>query len=281
MAWPLLEWGALTLGALGVEKEYGKLTAEEFARLVGKLPELRQGEVEVRRQASRLPKRRIRELLGEGSNWAPVYEMPMSHHLALVFLALDGGYEYLRSLAELPDPQRQILDDLDTGTLEIDPDTWQGGHLGVFSKQDLLGLCYSLQRTVLSIMLFQRSISALVEEVRETEDPTALFNAVRVDRTVVTCPTVADRIARAQFADDKTFFLHLRSALKGPQQKHWEHYKDLRYSLAVLRELGFDKLSDAQLEDLLVHKLRVYPSVPGARKNLRRQYQLSKKIPTI
>lgn len=264
-----------------MEKEYGKLTAEEFARLVRKLPELRQGEVEIRQEASRLPKSRIRELLGEGSNWAPVYEMPMSQHLALVVLAIDGGYDYLRSLAALPNPQRQILDDLDTSRLDIDPDNWQGGHLGVFSKQDLLGLCYSLQRTVLSIMLFQRSISALVEEVRESEDPTALFNAVRVDRTVVTCPTVADRIARAQFADDKTFFLHLRSALKGPQQKHWEHYKDLRYSLAILRELGFDKLSDAQLEDLLVHKLRVYPNVPGARKNLRRQYQLSKKIPTI
>lgn len=264
-----------------MEKEYGKLTAEEFARLVRRLPELRQGEVEIRQQASRLPKSRVRELLGEGSNWAPVYEMPMPQHLALVFLALDGGYEYLRSLAELRNPQQQILDDLDTGRLDVDPDNWQGGHLGVFSKQDLLGLCYSLQRTVLSIMLFQRSISALVKEVRETEDPTALFNAVRVDRTVVTCPTVADRIARVQFADDKTFFLHLRSALKGPQQKHWEHYKDLRYSLAVLRELGFDKLSDAQLEDLLVHKLRVYPNVPGARKNLRRQYQLSKKIPTI
>src|ERR1035441_303498 len=51
-------------------------------------------------------------------------------------------------------------------------------------------------------------------------------------------------------------FLHLRSALKGPSRKYMEALKDLRYALAMLREFGFDQLSDAQLEDLLVDKLK-------------------------
>ncbi|WP_208300002.1 hypothetical protein [Aquabacterium sp. A08] len=49
----------------------------------------------------------------------------------------------------------------------------------------------------------------------------------------------------------------------------------------ALRELGFDKMTDAQLEELLVHQLKVYPNVPSAKKNLRAQYQQSRKIKTI
>ena len=144
-----------------------------------------------------------------------------------------------------------------------------------------MGLAFSLQRSVLSIMLFQRSISGLVQEVREHDDLDALFNAVRVDRTVMSCSTIADKIARAEMRGDKRFFLRLRNALKGPTQKHWAAYCDLRYSLVILRELGFDGLSDTQLENLLVHQLKVYPNTPSARKNLRAQYTQSKKFKTI
>ena len=150
-----------------------------------------------------------------------------------------------------------------------------------FEPQDLIGLAFSLQRSVLSIMLFQRSISGLVQEVREHDDLDALFNAVRVDRTVMSCSTIADKIARAEIRGDKRFFLRLRNALKGPTQKHWAAYCDLRYSLVILRELGFDGLSDTQLENLLVHQLKVYPNTPSARKNLRAQYIQSKKFKTI
>jgi hypothetical protein len=130
-------------------------------------------------------------------------------------------------------------------------------------------------------MLFQRSMSALVQEVREDDNMDSLFNAIRVDRAVMNCTTIADKIARAELQGDKRFFQRLRNALKGPTQKHWARYCDLRYSLFVLRELGFKSLSDAQLEKLLVHTLKVYPDTPSARKNLRAQYQQSKRITTI
>lgn len=67
-----------------MEKKYGKLTVEECARLVRKLPELRQGQAENRQRASRLPKGRLRELPGEGSNRSQVYEMPLPQHIGFV-----------------------------------------------------------------------------------------------------------------------------------------------------------------------------------------------------
>jgi uncharacterized protein YihD (DUF1040 family) len=66
--------------------------------------------------------------------------------------------------------------------------------------------------------------------------------------------------------------------MKGPSRKHWQTYQDLRYAFAVLREMGFDRLSDEQLERLLVDQLKVYPSTYNARPNLRKQYEQSKKI---
>jgi len=126
-------------------------------------------------------------------------------------------------------------------------------------------------------MLYKRSLCALVAEIREGDD-NALFDAVRVDRSAVSCPTIAARISQAELLGEKRFFLRLRSALKGPSKKHWEGYRDLRYSLAVLREMGFDQLSDAELEHLLVDVLKVYPKSYTARKNLRKQYSESKKI---
>jgi hypothetical protein len=258
---------------LELAKEYGKLTAEQFKGLIDTLPELRRQGVELRRAVADAPKEHLDDLLGSNFNWGAVYEYTFIRHVALVTYSL-GMSTYLKSLAAAPDPQQTMLDEM-----------WNESKVDesqiTVPKQTVIGLVFSLQRTVLSIMLYQRSVSALLQEVREQDSHEAHFKAVRVDRAVLAAPTVADRIARAELRKDETFFAHLRSALKGPSRKHWEAYGDLRYALVVLRELGFDRLSDAQLERLMVDTLKVYPSTPSARKNLRAQYQASRRIKTI
>lgn len=256
-----------------MNKEYGKLTADQFSELISKLPELRGQRDEFGNLLTKLSKSQFDSMMVKGYAWGEIYEYSFAQHIAIAIIAFNRR-TWLDSLGTVPDPQQKMLDDWPT-----DADVW-GTH-PAFETQDLMGIAYSLQRTILSVMLFQRSLSGLIQEVRENDSMDALFNAVRVDRTTLSCPTIADKIARAEMRNDKLFFLRLRSALKGPTQKHWTAYCDLRYSLFALRELGFDKLSDAQLEDLLVHKLKVYPNTPSARKNLRAQYQQSRKIKTI
>lgn len=253
-------------------KEYGKLTADQFSGFIQKLPELRHHGDELGALLADLPKAKFDDLMVRGFNWGGLYELSFAEHIGLATVAF-GQLSWLLEVGKSPDPQQQMLDDW---SREVqDPETHPD-----FTEQDLLALAYSLQRTILSVMLFQRSLSGLVKEVRDDDNMDSLFNAVRVDRTVLSCPTIADKIARAEMRQDKRFFHRLRNALRGPTQKHWAAYCDLRYSLFVLRELGFDKMSDAQLEQLLVHKLKVYPDTPSARKNLRAQYQQSRKIKT-
>jgi len=158
-------------------------------------------------------------------------------------------------------------------------ETWKGGLDGLFEIGDVVALFTALRRNVLSIMLFHRTLNAMVDEVRNGNDD-SLFDAVRIDRSIITCPTFALRISKAEIRNDKKFFIRLRSSLKGPSKKHWEAYKDLRYAFFILRESGFNQMSDAQLEELLVHQLKLYPDAPGARKNLRKQFTESKKFST-
>jgi hypothetical protein len=258
-----------------MQKEFGKLTEDQFRRFVRQLPEFRKEYAGFEQSMRAATPEKLRELLGDGIWWAPVYEVPFGIGLACLFYML-GETDRLKELAALPDPQEFLLREMEEGR-ELD---WDGGPNKQFSISDLLALSVGLQRNVLSIMIYKRTMSALVAEVREGND-NSLFDAVRLDRSAVSCPTIASRITRAELLGEKRFFQRLRNALKGPTRKHWESYQDLRYSLALLREMGFDKLSDAELEHLMVDVLGVYPKSFAARKNLRKQYYESKKFKTL
>lgn len=255
-------------------KEYGKLSFDQFQQIVRGLPEIRSQMQALPGLIRSAPKAKLNAMLDEGVYWARVYELSFHEQIALLFCAL-GRTQELSEAAKSDDPSQAALEMFENDEFA----DWNGGVGGFFSKNDVIGLTVVLQRNILSIMLFHRTLDKLVEDVRAGSDE-SFFKAVRLDRSIITCPTFALRMARAELENDKAFFLHLRSALKGPSKKHWEAYNDLRYALYMLRELGFDQLSDAQLEDLLVHKLKLYPNVPCARKNLRKQFTESKKFAT-
>ena len=258
-----------------MEKEYGKLTEDQFRRLIKKLPEIRSSDQELRDLLKSASKEKLRKVLEGGKPWAFLYERSFAEHIAFVLVAL-GQKDWIESLKDAADPQEEALKSIYSDE-EIE---WTGGYGGQFTIADVVGLTTTMQRTILSVMIFHRSLSALMEEARGGDDD-ALLNVVRLDRSAVASPTIAKRIWGAEVSGDKKFFLRLRNAMKGPQRKHWESYKDLRYSLFVLREMGFNQLSDDQLEHLLVKVLKVYPNSAGARKNLRKQYYESKKFKSL
>ncbi|OAI52518.1 hypothetical protein AYO46_00745 [Betaproteobacteria bacterium SCGC AG-212-J23] len=254
-----------------MEKEYRKLTADQFRRAIGQLPEVKASVRELPELLRTASSQKIREALQSGVYWAALYELPLVQHAAFGLYLLGQG-DKLVEIAKAADPQGAMLQHMQGGELE-----GKGPDEADLDLGTVLAVVVSFQRTVFSIMLYKRSISALVAEVREGNDD-SLFLAVRVDRAALTCPTIAQRIAKAELLGEKKFFERLRSALKGPSKKHWEFYSDLRYSLVLLRELGMDSMSDAELEHLLVDVLQVYPKTWSARKNLRKQYYESKRI---
>jgi hypothetical protein len=254
-------------------KEFGKLTIDQFRDLIQKLPEIRRGyDVE-------LPKlfkdkqARLKELLGPiDHTWAEIYEFPFHEQIAILFHM--AGIEWVIADAiKADDPQQRLMDvAAENGAL----DEWYAANQESLEFKHLLWLCIALQRNILAIMLFHCSMGHLVDRVRQGDDD-AFFHAIEVDRTALGCRPLADRLAQAELLGDKHFFIRLRKALKGPSKKHMAAIQDLRYSIVALRSVGFDSFSDDDLERLFV-QTKLYPNVAGAHKNLRKHIQLARKL---
>lgn len=260
------------MGANENEEEYGRLSLDEFRSLVKKLPELR-AEMRDLPNVVRANPEKLKEILGPDCHaWAGIYELPLLEQMGLLFVAI-GLHEPIIEAHQATGSAGQAW-----ALFEDDSrlDQWYEANEDKIEKKYLLWLAIVLQRNILSIMLFYQSMGALVQAVREGDDE-AFFRAVRIDRTVMACRTFADRISRAELVHDKNFILRLRSAIKGPSKKHMAAIQDLRYSIAVLREAGFDRFSDADLEALFI-RTRLYPNSAGAMKALRKHLREARKL---
>lgn len=257
-----------------IEKEFGKLTHSQFAELVTQLPELR-GQMHDLPCLLRQKKDRLTEILGSHSySWGQIYERPFLEQMAWLFILL-GLDTSLRGLAQFDDPQAVALRCGDEGGML---DRWYDENADLIDRKHLLWLGIVLQRNILAIMLYHRSMGSLVEEVRQGNDA-SLFQAVRVDRSVLLAQPCSDRLSRAEMTNDQDFFRHLRSAFKGPTQRHMAAIQDLRYSIVALFACGFDQFSDIDLERLFI-QTRLYPNSAGALKNLRKHIFEARKFST-
>lgn len=258
-------------------KVYGKLTADQFREFLQFIPELLSMLRGMNAQLANTPAAKFDSVMpGDYGLYSHVYELPFIDHLSLVTVALNRHGE-IHDMAASPDPQETVLEMIrKRAEVEDKP------HHPEFDKEDVMALAYSLGRTIQSMATYGRSISSLLQDVRENNNHDSLLKAIRMDRAVIGCPTAMKLIARAQIRDNKAFFKNLRSALAGPSKKEWAGLDQMRYAFVLLREMGINDLSEAVLEELMVDKLKVYRSAKGdARKNLRAHYRQSRKIPSI
>lgn len=250
-----------------------KLCLEQFSEIAKMLPEIRIYKHELAELVKNKPER-VKAIFGECKSWSNIYELSFVEQLAYLFVLL-GLHEQILEVNKSSAPYQKIIDISKDGA---ELDQWYETNKATINKTHLLWLAIVLQRNVLSIMLFHQSLGALVDQVRQGNDD-ALFKAVSIDRSILSCPTFANRLSQAELINDKSFFIHLRKALKGPSQKNWAAIGDLRYAIVLLREAGFDKYTDDQLIALFVNT-GLYPKHPSAAKNLRKHIQAARKFAT-
>lgn len=260
-----------------MQKEYGKFTADQFREFIQTLPDVLAMLREMNERLANSPAAKFDSLMqGDYGLYSFVYDLPFAEHLNLAVVALNRHGD-VREMAASADPQEAALEQL--RKRHEDDDRPHNPH---FDRVEVAALAYSLGRTMQSMATYGRSISSLLQDVRESDNHDSLFKAIRMDRAVIGTPTAMKFIARAQIRDNKAFFKSLRSALAGPSKKEWAGLDQMRYVFLLLREMGINDLSEAALEELMVEKLQVYKSSKGdARKNLRAHYRQSRKIQTI
>lgn len=205
--------------------------------------------------------------------WCYLYELPIREHLTLAlagninmlsdFLSVEQVGEWFGQLkdsrsqiGELPAVCTRIGEYFDA---QPTPDNTQAEKLRT-DLATLFGNALSMENTLRCVLYHGCFLNELIERVRSGDD-NALLAAVRMDKTVIGCPSVVQRISKAAILKDEEFFNELRNAIEGKQAKRaQENFQMMRLVLEILYEAGAERLNDKQLWQLFVEELNLYSS---------------------
>jgi hypothetical protein len=151
-----------------------------------------------------------------------------------------------------------IIRESENEAVEIE---WAGGHGGIYTEADLLGTTHAFQNSWRSMSIYGHFLNDIVKKVRngEDEDDDAFFNALRIDRTILTCPTFAARLARAEYFGEKDFMRRLHRAVKEKPHDALLVHQDLRSMLQVFEDIQIlDDLSLNETDLLFIQELKLY-----------------------
>lgn len=173
---------------------------------------------------------KILELFSYSYPWACWYDLPWKQVICMLLIV--AGLEEIISLAVKSDnPHKAVFEYGDNCPSPEDENDFST------EEQSLIfSLFMNNKFQIASISIFSQSLSDLVSKAQY--DDKALFDAVLVDRSVVSCPSIARRIQMAELVQDGDFFDHLSRAVKKsrprrPDPKH----DDLRFMLEGIEEI--------------------------------------------
>lgn len=199
---------------------------------------------------------KIRNLLADTYGWGHLYQVPVRELIA-VFMVISGWTEALKEVAAQEGPNcaaLRLLDE-DVGIESLD-------ELGDEEQRLWLMVAFAVFGNVLALGMYNRWLCQLVADA-DAGDDEALLNAVVVDRVAVQAGPIARRIGEAQVASDEAFMQRLAKAITRTRTRPRRPRQDLdtaRYLLETIDEAwGLDSFKHAELCDVFVDELRVYP----------------------
>lgn len=255
-------------------KEFGKLSTDQIRQLVALLPEIESLRKEFLEDIKIDPKAR-ETVEGVGVWWALLYEIPFEQHLAVCFKAI-GLDKFVREAAKSEDPPGEVLKWAKDESLIERLKPVEG-----FKLFNAINLVMSVERSLESLLVWGRYLNELVAAAREGDDG-SLFKAVRVDPSVVSCPSAGIRISEATIRGDRSFLRALGHALQGRTQKQAKYLREVRLAVQALHDAGMASVSDQQLRELFLKKPEIYKAPPSAspEKALRKHFHAARRKST-
>lgn len=229
-------------------KEFGRYSVDDLRVLIQQLSSIESAVTEVRDLFSSQP-RRFDEHLRPPFYWSTFYQRPFLELIA-VQLQLLGAASELSKLVSSPDSEHTIFKQLESFEPEGDPK----------NTKYILGISMALRGNLRSMGFYSKSLQELTKEVENGSDR-AFFEAMLVDRTILTCPPFADRMALAEYQSDEEFFQKIGKRLRqGAPTKKMKTYVPLRVCLYVLeQENCLASLSEKRAYELFCQELKLYP----------------------
>ena len=192
-------------------------------------------------------------------SWHHLYELSYPEHLARFIVAL-GLAEKVKEMAASDNPQqagifaiKEAFESEDGFDIELDEESR-------LTLPLMLGVTYSLSLNFKSLLTFGLYINELVAITRKggVKGDKALFNAIKIDPTVIGCPSISKRISQAILEDDQGFINKLKKAFQGKFTKRENRvYQLQRLIMQVLLEAKAPSLSAEELYKLFVEQLKI------------------------
>ncbi|MCW8890872.1 MAG: hypothetical protein OQL20_09465 [Sedimenticola sp.] len=240
-----------------MNKEFGKYSTQQLKEFVRLLQSRSLLQKEWQTLVNNEPEK-VFKALASGFYWSEIYALSFLEQVS--FFAVVGGIDSrINTMSTAVDPQDAALNELKREMETLgDPSDLEPHE--AFEPKVLLGNLIAVIKNLDSIWHYGMPINDLVAQVSNGNDD-ALLKAIRIDRSITSCPPIADRIAKAEIEQDEQFFKLLRNALRGPSKKPMDAYGPLRYVLYQLEDDGvLEQMTTKDRFDLFCTELDLYPS---------------------
>lgn len=206
-------------------------------------------------------------------SWCHLYELPIQQHLTLSISDVVKSFEtvlekekvgtWFQQLVDTPGQVGAIPQVVSQIDAHFDSLSYPSKEATIEARTNLpqtIGLGISMVNTFMCVLYHGCFLNEMIERVRNGDDK-ALFDAIRIDSTVVGCISISNRISKAALLKDNRFFAKLKSAINGKLAKRDQaNFQKMRLVLEVLQEAGATRLSDSQLKKLFIEELDLYTS---------------------
>jgi hypothetical protein len=236
----------------------GKLSPSDLSDLLALLPHFESIYEEVRGLFARHPEKMTPKGFVPPA-WYGFYEMPIQEHIAHIIELTDLGDE-MKPLLTANDPHHALIQNMKDSLNESEESQEK------FDENDRplvalgTGFAVSIYLSIKSLMTFGLYINELVALAGE-ENPKsdkALFQAVKIDPTVIGCSRIISRISLAILRNDQKFLKALQQSMSGKLTKREQKtYQLQRLVLQILNETGAPKLTQDNLYELFVNQLKI------------------------
>ncbi|MCK5023695.1 MAG: hypothetical protein KAS04_05965, partial [Candidatus Aenigmarchaeota archaeon] len=136
------------------------------------------------------------KLLSEVPPWSLFYELPYRSFLAICIIEFNLT-ETIQKVAQSDDQFQSFLNFME----DLENESIDDEELTDEEKGFRFSLVMALTNQLSSMATHSQPLSILIEKVRKGDDE-ALFDAVLVDRSIVSAPSITNRIQVAQLTED-------------------------------------------------------------------------------
>lgn len=192
-------------------------------------------------------------------SWSHLYELPILLHVTQ-WLDPDERTDYLQQIANSPNQIQLAQESL--LSFDADMQAWEPDEA---EKEDLrtqlaaiFAFSYSLTQSFRALKIFGLYLNDLIAIVRGNgpNAEKAVLAAVKIDRTVLACPSINTYISQRVLLNDAAFLRKLKRAENGKlTSREQRNYQQMRLVLQVLKEVGATKLTSKDLYQLFVDEL--------------------------